>query len=80
MKRHHVEMSMKRKRKMDAVLDELGKQMQQHTSDNQHIVSRTSGPKKYDTSTTTNLFVKNLSPTVTESDLIEVFERFGEDY
>lgn len=81
MKRHHKEMSGSRKAKMDALLQEL-------EQDKKHIdhttVSRERQPMKKgsfvdpgDEHITTNIFVGNLAPTLTEEEVTNLFRQFG---
>jgi RNA recognition motif-containing protein len=80
MKRHHVELSDSRKRKMDALLSEL-----EYEKNNISIKPHRFVPEKKGSFVepgeellTTNIFVGNLSPTLTEEQVAEVFRHFGE--
>lgn len=83
MKRHHGAMSDARKRKMD----ELIKELQQEPGRNAQADRRSpyvpdkkgSFVKPGEEQVTTNIFVGNLPPTLTEEDVTELFRQFGED-
>ena len=81
MKRHHKEMSDTRKAKMDALLQEL-EQEKKHIDPN-HIVRDRPPVKKGsfvepgEEHITTNIFVGNLAPTLTEEEVTNLFRQFG---
>lgn len=80
MKRHHKEMSGSRKAKMDALLQEL-EQEKKHID---HVTTRERPPIKKgsfvdpgEEHITTNIFVGNLAPTLTEEEVTNLFRQFG---
>lgn len=85
MKRHHGALTDARKAKMDALLVELAeeskpkaKQQQQHHSQRQQQQQvRGSFVQPGEEHITTNLFVGNLAPSITEEQLSELFSQFG---
>ena len=91
MKRHHKEMSGSRKAKMDALLQELEHEASRDGSGNsssnrrhgdrqQHrrpLLKKGSYVEPGQEHVTTNIFVGNLAPTLTEEEVTNVFRQFG---
>ena len=85
-KRHHGAVSDARKANMDAILLELEATHKNRTSSNKHSNRRTHQPTRVggsfvdpgDEHCTTNIFVGNLAPSVTEEQMTELFRQFGE--
>jgi RNA recognition motif-containing protein len=80
MKRHHVALSNTRKKQMDALIQELETEKSAVRREPRGLVpdKRGSYVEPEDEHRTTNLFVGNLAPTLTEEAIIEVFARFGD--
>jgi hypothetical protein len=80
MKRHHVTLTDARKLKMDALLEELEHEKIRSHSKNQPHQQPTRGSfvQPGEENSTTNLFVGNLSPSITEEQLTDLFSQFGE--
>ena len=81
MKRHHGAISSSRKAKMDALLQELNDEKKTITAKqkrpfNQRVSGSFVQPGEEDI--TTNLFVGNLAPCLTEEQVYDVFAQFGE--
>jgi U2-associated protein SR140 len=80
MKRHHGAISSSRKAKMDALLHELNAETnilsKQPRPSNQRVSGSFVQPGEEDI--TTNLFVGNLAPHLTEEQVYDVFVQFGE--
>ena len=80
MKRHHGAMSDTRKRKMDALIHELKrKPYNSEPSQSAYVPDKKGsyvqpGEEKF----TTNIFVGNLSPSLTEEEVTDLFRQFGE--
>lgn len=86
MKRHHKEMSGTRKRKMDSLLQELEQEKKQITnrrgSDHRDFVPVKKGSfvQAGEEGTTTNIFIGNLSPTLSEEEVTDLFRQFGRKF
>lgn len=82
MKRHHKEMSHSRKAKMDALLTELEIEKKNIGGTRPGFVPVKKGSfvDPDEAHLTTNLFVGNLAPTITEEEVTELFRQFGRDY
>lgn len=80
MKRHHVALSNTRKKQMDALIQELETEKSAIIREPRGLVpdKRGSYVEPEDEHRTTNLFVGNLAPTLTEEAIIDVFARFGD--
>jgi RNA recognition motif. (a.k.a. RRM, RBD, or RNP domain) len=82
MKRHHGILSDTRKSRMDALLMELAAEKHKARSEPpRHFVPDKKGSfvEPGEEHLTTNIFVGNLHPTITEEDMAEVFRQFGEN-
>mmetsp|Transcript_29173 Transcript_29173/g.61027 ORF Transcript_29173/g.61027 Transcript_29173/m.61027 type:complete len:203 (-) Transcript_29173:1475-2083(-) len=82
MKRHHKEMSDSRKAKMDSLLAELQSSTSTNTKSTAHNKAsrHTLGGSHVEPGqehVTTNIFVGNLAPHMTEEELTRVFGKFG---
>ena len=80
MKRHHIALSNTRKKQMDALIQELETEKSAVLGEPRGLVpdKRGSYVEPEDEHRTTNLFVGNLAPTLTEEAIIDVFARFGD--
>mmetsp|Transcript_90224 Transcript_90224/g.260137 ORF Transcript_90224/g.260137 Transcript_90224/m.260137 type:complete len:161 (+) Transcript_90224:49-531(+) len=80
MKRHHKPND-DRKAKMDALLQELEAEKLKVTKEPYRFVPDKKGSfvDPSEEHLTTNIFVGNLAPSITEEDLTELFLQFGED-
>jgi hypothetical protein len=83
MKRHHKEMSDTRKAKMDALLTELETEKKNIGSTRPEKrfvpVKKGSFVDPDEEHVTTNLFVGNLAPTITEEEVTDLFRQFGRE-
>ena len=80
MKRHHKEMSDSRKAKMDALLQELEQEKKNVDTGRDRAfvpVKKGSYVDPGDEHITTNIFVGNLAPTLTEEEVTALFRQFG---
>jgi hypothetical protein len=84
-KRHHIPKE-HRQAKMDALLEELASTASASNNtktslalDNHQSVQRGSFVRQGEENITTNLFVGNLAPSVTEEEMTELFSQFGTD-
>lgn len=77
-KRHHGIMTDKRKEKMDSLLEELEAEKRRATTEPQDDPRKGSFVDPREEHITTNIFVGNLAPTITEEDFAGVFRQFGE--
>jgi hypothetical protein len=77
MKRHHVTLTDARKRKMDALLEELEHE-KIRSSHQKNQPTKGSFVQPGEENSTTNLFVGNLAPSITEEQLTDLFSQFGE--
>jgi U2-associated protein SR140 len=80
MKRHHGAISSSRKAKMDALLQELNAETTMLSKHPRPSNQRVSGSfvQPGEENITTNLFVGNLAPHLTEEQVYDVFVQFGE--
>ena len=82
MKRHHKELSDSRKAKMDALLQELEQEKKKIKPGRDRAfvpVKKGSYVDPGDEHITTNIFVGNLAPTLTEEEVTALFRQFGRD-
>ena len=80
MKRHHKELSDSRKAKMDALLQELEQEKKKiKAGKDRSFVPAKKGSyvDPEDEHITTNIFVGNLAPTLTEEEVTALFRQFG---
>jgi U2-associated protein SR140 len=83
-KRHHGVLSDSRKAKMDALLEELADSAVQSRTEeprrrggSQDIRKKGSFVEPGEEHLTTNIFVGNLAPSITEEQMTELFQQFG---
>lgn len=80
MKRHH-QMSSSRKLKMDALLQELNANTKPLNSRDRFVPEKKGSFCGADEEMlTTNVFVGNLDPSITEEEVTDLFRQFGENY
>lgn len=89
-KRHHSEVSDARKAKMDALLQELEAERMRAESSEMSSTNKNKNPRHGPERTrgsfvdpgdeylTTNIFVGNLAPSITEEQMTDLFRQFGE--